>query len=115
MTILLPIKQRTVVLSVQSDYYVLSFVGNWLNANSEAIYGAAGNPFNDKFLLLGHTCDRPLSVLSADHLCKVCSNIKISDITRIKAKAFMMLSRENDIFCTSLLGYLHPSFRLAFT
>lgn len=33
----------------QPSVDVLSFVGNWLNANSEAIYGAAGNPFNDNF------------------------------------------------------------------
>ena len=33
----------------QPSVDVLSFIGNWLRANSEAIYGATGNPFNDNF------------------------------------------------------------------
>lgn len=33
----------------QPSVDVLDFVGEWLRTNSEAVYGATGNPFNDNF------------------------------------------------------------------
>lgn len=33
----------------QPSVDIMNFVGNWLHLNSEAIYGATGNPFNDNF------------------------------------------------------------------
>lgn len=33
----------------QPSVDIMNFIGNWLEINSEAIYGATGNPFNDNF------------------------------------------------------------------
>lgn len=33
----------------QPSVEIMTFIGDWMKANSESIYGASGNPFNDNF------------------------------------------------------------------
>ena len=33
----------------QPSIDILSFIGDWMHTNSESVYGASGNPFNDNF------------------------------------------------------------------
>ena len=33
----------------QPSVDIMNFIGNWMQANSESVYGTSGNPFNDNF------------------------------------------------------------------